>query len=204
MDRIDQAARNAFDRGDQRLRKRQAVLRVAATAFNRRGFANTSMDDVANALGVSKPTLYQYFKSKQEILAACHHLVMDYGEAGLSLAHSRNGTGLERLTVYLGHYMRGIFGDFGTCPVLTDVESLAEEERAEVVTRRARISAATVALISEGIKDGSIAECNARLASLFVLGAVNWIPVWYRESGPNTPDEIAKEFTRLMANGLSA
>lgn len=66
--------RAAFDRDEQRRRKREAVLRVAASAFNRRGFANTSMDDVASVLGVSKPTLYQYFKSKQELLYACHQV----------------------------------------------------------------------------------------------------------------------------------
>ena len=59
---------NAFDRDHQRNLKREAVLRAAASAFNRRGYANTSLDDIAAMLGVSKPTLYQYFGSKQEIL----------------------------------------------------------------------------------------------------------------------------------------
>jgi AcrR family transcriptional regulator len=196
-------ARSAFDRNDQRKRKRDAVLRVAAQAFNRRGFANTSMDDVATALGVSKPTVYQYFKSKQEILYHCHQLAMDHGEAGLAMAQDHAGTGFQKLAIYLSRYMRGIFGDFGTCSVLTDVDSLGPKQRDYVVARRARISAATADLIRNGIADGSIVECDPKLASLFALGAVNWIPLWYRETGPRTPDEITRAFLAFLGSGLA-
>lgn len=193
----------AFDREEQRRLKREAVLRVAASAFNRRGFANTSMDDVAGALGVSKPTLYQYFRSKQDILYECHQLAMDHGQAGIALAEAHNENGFEKLIVYLRRYMQGIFGDFGTCPVLTDVDSLTPKHRAEVVDRRAVISRATTKLIESGIADGSIAPCNPKLAGLFALGVINWIPLWYRESGPNTPEEIITEFARLFRTGLA-
>ncbi len=161
------------------------------------------MDDVAAALGVSKPTLYQYFRSKQEVLYRCHQLAMDHGEAGLALAQAHGGSGFERLATYLDRYMRGIFGDFGTCPVLTDVDSLAPGQRDEVVARRARISAATADLIREGVADGSIVECDPKLATLFALGAVNWIPLWYRETGPNTPDEITRAFLTLLGSGFA-
>lgn len=161
------------------------------------------MDDVANVLGVSKPTVYQYFKSKQEILYQCHQLAMDHGEAGLALARAHTGAGIEKLTIYLDRYMRGIFGDFGTCPVLTDVDSLGPEQRDEVVARRTRISAATADLIRAGVVDRSIVECDPKLASLFALGAVNWIPLWYRETGPNSPDEITRAFVSLLRSGLA-
>lgn len=187
-----------FDRSEQRRLKREAVVGVAASAFNRRGFANTSMDDVAKALGVTKPTLYQYFSSKQDILNECHHRAMDHGEAGLALAAAHHGSAAEKLMVYLRRYMQGIFGDFGTCAVLTDVDSLTPQQRATVVERRSAISSATQDLIEQGIADSSIAPCDAKLATLFTLGAVNWIPLWYRETGPNTPDEIIDEYVRLL------
>jgi len=200
---VEDPALLAFDREEQRRRKREAVLRAAASAFNRRGFANTSMDEVAMVLGVSKPTLYQYFPGKQDILYACHQLAMDHGEAGLGMARSHSGKGFDKLVVYLRRYMQGIFGDFGTCPVLTDVDSLLPEQRAEVVERRAKISQATRELISEGIEDGSIVACNSQLAALFALGVVNWIPLWYRENGPNSPEEITEAFIGLFTTGLA-
>jgi len=193
-----------FDKDAQRRQKREAVIGVAAAAFNRRGFANTSMDDVARALGVTKPTVYQYFSTKQDILFECHHRAMDHGEAGLNLAENHHGNGCEKVIVYLRRYMQGIFGEFGTCAVLTDVDSLTEKQRDAVVARRSEISEATRALIEKGIGDGSIEPSNSKLATLFILGAVNWIPLWYREYGPHTPDEIVEEFARLLKRSLVA
>jgi hypothetical protein len=54
-----------FDRSTLRERRRQAIIRAAATAFNREGFHNTSMDELAAALNTSKPTLYQFFENSR-------------------------------------------------------------------------------------------------------------------------------------------
>ena len=63
--------------------------------------------------------------------------------------------------------------------------SLTEKQRDAVVARRSEISEATRALIEKGIGDGSIEPSNSKLATLFILGAVNWIPLWYRELWPS-------------------
>ena len=194
---------SAFDRDHQRNRKREAVLRAAASAFNRRGYANTSLDDIAATLGVSKPTLYQYFSSKQEILYRCHQLALDQGDAGIALAEVNRGTGLDRLVIYLQTYMRGFFGQIGAGPVLTDVDSLTPANRKKVVERRSRISAATTRFVAQGVKDGSIVNCDPKLASLFALSVVNWMACWYREDGPNTPDEIMSTFMMLFRSGFT-
>ena len=194
---------SAFDRDHQRNRKREAVLRAAASAFNRRGYANTSLDDIAATLGVSKPTLYQYFSSKQEILYRCHQLALDQGDAGIALAEVNRGTGLDRLVIYLQTYMRGFFGQIGAGPVLTDVDSLTPANRKKVVERRSRISAATTRFVAQGVKDGSIVNCDPKLASLFALSVVNWMACWYREDGPNTPDEIISTFMMLFRSALT-
>src|SRR3954447_26659598 len=194
---------SAFDRDHQRNRKREAVLRAAASAFNRRGYANTSLDDIAAMLGVSKPTLYQYFSSKQEILYRCHQLALDQGDAGIALAEVDRGTGLDKLVLYLQTYMRGFFGEIGAGPVLTGVDSLTPANRKKVVERRSRISAATIRFIAQGVKDGSIVNCDPKLASLFALSVVNWMAYWYRDDGSNTPDEIMSTFLMLFRSGLA-
>jgi AcrR family transcriptional regulator len=196
-------AANAFDRDDQRNRKRDAVLRAAASAFNRRGYANTSLEDIAASLGVSKPTLYQYFNSKQEILYRCHQRALDQGDAGIAQAEMHCGSGLDKLLIYMQTYMRGFFGEFGAGPVLTDVDSLSPSNRKKVVERRSRISTATTSFIAEGVNDGSIVECDPKLANLFALGVINWMAYWYREDGPNTPEEIMSTFTILVRSGFS-
>lgn len=192
----------AFDRQDQRSRKRQAVVRAAAVAFNERGFSTTSMDDVAGALGISKPTLYQYFKSKQEILYECHLLAVQHGEAGVVEADAHNGPGLDKLLVYVRRFMIGFYDDLGSCAVMLDINSLTEKNRKTIIRRRDAVSVGVERLIAFGIRDGSIAPCDPKLAALFIFGVVNWMSVWYRSSGPKTPEDIASEFLRLFKAGF--
>jgi AcrR family transcriptional regulator len=198
------APSEAFDRDRQRLTKRLAVLKAAASAFNRRGFANTSMDDVASALGISKPALYQYFKSKQDILYECHLLAVQHGEAGVEEGSRTKGTGLDKLLAYVGRYMHGFFSDLGSCAVLLDVYSLADKHRAEIQKRRDGVTVAVQKFIASGIKDGSIFDRDPKLTSLFIFGVVNWMSVWYRPNGPATPAAIIETFRSLLQNGLSA
>ena len=192
-----------FDRTTLRERRRQAIIHAAGTAFSRHGFHNTSMDDLAAALNTSKPTLYQFFENKQKLLYACHQLAMDHGEEGLALARRSDGTGREKLAIFCRRYMQGIMEDIGSCAVLTNVDALLEDDRAAAIARRARISAATRKLIEAGIKDGSISAADSKLASLFVLGTMNWILVWYRPSGERARDEIVEAFIAMIENGLA-
>src|SRR5258705_7212726 len=120
-------------------------------------------------LGVSKPTLYQYFSSKQEILYRCHQLALDQGDAGIALAEVDRGSGLEKLFIYLKTYMRGFFGEIGAGPVLTEVDSLTPANRKKVVERRARISAATTRFIAQGVKNVRLVNACPKHTSLFAL-----------------------------------
>jgi len=196
-------AENAFDRDEARRRKREAVLRVAASAFSQRGFANTSMSDVARALRISKPTLYDYFSTKQDILYECHLLALGHGRAAVDLAASES-TGRAKLDAFLRRYMNGIFGDFGNCPVLTDVDSLDSPQRDQIVARRSEMSEALREIIRVGVDDGTLLDCDVHLAAMFVLGAINWIPLWYRDTGRNTPDEIVEAFVAFFHQGFAA
>jgi AcrR family transcriptional regulator len=192
-----------FDRSRLRERRRQAIIRAAATAFNREGFHNTSMDDLAAALNTSKPTLYQFFENKQKLLYACHQHAMDHGEAALALAHKDGTNGREKLAIFCRRYMHGVMDDFGSCAVLTDVDALVGTDRAAAIARRTRISAATRELIEEGLRDRSFAPIDSKLASLFVLSVVNWILIWYRPDGDRTRDEIVETFIAMLENGLT-
>jgi TetR/AcrR family transcriptional regulator len=192
-----------FDRSTLRERRRQAIIRAAATAFNREGFHNTSMDDLAAALNTSKPTLYQFFENKQKLLYACHQHAMDHGEAALALAHKDGKSGREKLAIFCRRYMHGVMDDFGSCAVLTDVDALLGSDRSAAIARRTRISAATRELIEEGLRDRSFAPIDSKLASLFVLSVVNWILIWYRPDGDRTRDEIVETFIAMLENGLT-
>lgn len=195
---------SAFDRRDLYRRRREEVVRTAALAFSRNGFANTSMDEVASSLGISKATLYQYFPSKQEVLFECHLLSIQHGEAGLALAAQSGGSGLDRFLIYLRRYMQGAFGELGGLTLLTDVSSLTAERRAVIVQKRATISHTTNRLIEDGIRDGSIRPCDPKMGKLFAMGVVNWIPAWYSYEGGRSAEEFVSAFIAFFISSFAA
>lgn len=200
---LDSGAEALFDRSALRERRREAIIKAAAVAFNRSGFHNTSMEEIAGILQTSKPTLYQFFKNKQKLLHACHVLAMDYGESGLEQGEAAGRSGREKLEIYARTYMHGVMTDFGACAILSDVGSLLPEDRKDVITRRKRISRRTQDFVEEGMRDGSIAVKDAKVAALFVLGILNWILIWYRPDGERTREEIVEGFLEMMRSGFA-
>lgn len=193
----------AFTRSALAEARRLAIIRGAAATFNRHGFANSSMDDVARELAITKPTLYRYFPSKHAILAACHNLAMDFTERAIREAAS-GASGLERFLLFSRENLKIILGALGTFPVITEIDALLPADRKRVVQRRKQISGWLKATLAEGMADGSIVQGDPNLMSLYCLGVFNWVPLWYRAEGPNTAEQIVEQYLALFRRTLAA
>ena len=75
--------------------KRKAIIREAARVFNRRGSHGTTLEDVAERLGVSKAALYRYVENKNELLCACHEEAMEIANDNLDIGERVGRTGFE-------------------------------------------------------------------------------------------------------------
>ena len=73
------------------------MIATAARAFNERGYHNTSLDDIATALGVTKPTVYYYVQNKEQLLFECFQAGLVPIREALRRAEAMEGTGRERL-----------------------------------------------------------------------------------------------------------
>jgi len=85
---------------EQHRLKRQALLRTAARTFNETGFHQTTLDDLAQKLGVSKPALYLYIKSKDDILFECSRVGLEQAQEALEMAKAQGTTGLEKVRLF--------------------------------------------------------------------------------------------------------
>ena len=86
--------------------------------------------------------------------------------------------------------------------LLTDVNSLGEESKTDVLSRRGKIERKIIRLVKEGQKDGSIREGDARLHVFFFMGALNWLNAWYDASGRLKGEDIAAHFVIQMRAGI--
>ncbi len=182
--------------------KRAALLREAARAFGERGYHATSLDDVAAALGVTKPALYHYVRGKEEILFECHMRSLDLGDRALTWARTHGRTGLEKTRLLARRYVEMVTGEMGHFGVLSEYDALEPEHRAIVGRRRDRFDRAMRRLLAEGVADGSIRAIDPRLTVFFFMGAVNWMARWYRPEGPSSGADIAQAFDDLLALGI--
>jgi len=183
--------------------KREAVISTAARLFQEKGYRATTLNDIAAALNVTKPTIYYYVQNKAEILAECRARTWDGISKAIQDATASRKSGREKLEIFLRSYAVAITTDYGKCLVMTirEVDSADDELR----KFREGLREATHVLrdiIADGIKDKSIAPCDPRMAAFAMYGALNWITYWYDPDGANDPSEIGDAFVRLFRLGL--
>jgi AcrR family transcriptional regulator len=182
--------------------KRDAVIRAAARAFSRNGFHQTSLDDIAAALGVTKPTVYYYVESKEQLLFECFQAGLEGIREGLrSVAHSPLPA-RDRLAEVVRHYAAAVASDFGWCMTRAEDQDLGPELGQHIKKLKAEIDRGIRRLIEEGVADGSIEPCDPKMTAFAMAGALNWIAHWYREDRPMTPAQVAGRFIDFFERGL--
>jgi AcrR family transcriptional regulator len=182
--------------------KRDAVILTAARAFNNHGYHNTSLDDIAGELEVTKPTLYYYVKNKEQLLFECFRTGLEPIRAAFNdVGHSKQ-CARERLTVVLLRYAEAIASEFGWCMVRAEDLNLSPELQSDVKALKSEIDQGIRRLIREGIADKSIAACDPKMTAFALAGALNWIAHWYRDNQGLRPADIAQAFVDIFDHGL--
>jgi AcrR family transcriptional regulator len=193
----------ARDRTREREIKREAVLRTAAQLFNEKGFHAVSLDEVAERLNVTKPTLYYYVKNKDEILAECVRSGLELMQAAIARSDQAGGTAVDKLVAAMRTYAEIVTMDFGKCLIRVGEDPLPPESRREVRRLKAEIDREFRHLIEQGIAEGSLRDVDPKLAAFTLAGALSWIGRWYRADGPLSPDQIAEQCIGVLMGGLA-
>ena len=196
---MDVALKEPFDREKQFASKRQAVILAAGQAFRRRGYHNAPMTEIAANLGLTKAALYYYVRNKEEVLYECHLMAYDAMDEILK-SKNEGVTALDKLEVLYVKFVTMLTAS--GVSLLTDVNSLGEESKTDVLSRRGKIERKIIRLVKEGQKDGSIREGDARLHVFFFMGALNWLNAWYDASGRLKGEDIAAHFVIQMRAGI--
>ncbi|RVU14303.1 TetR/AcrR family transcriptional regulator [Methylobacterium oryzihabitans] len=196
--------KDAFGREADRSEKRDAVLRVAAQSFCERGVRATSLDDVAERLNITKPTIYHYFRNKDEILVACVARGLAMIDDAIAEADREALSALDRLRAALRRYAEVMTMDFGMCVTRISEPDLSEEGRTRFRDGKRKIDGRVRDLLRACIREGSIRPCDVVLATFTITGALNWIARWYDPAGPLTGEEIGERMVAMLLAGFAA
>jgi AcrR family transcriptional regulator len=177
-------------------------VHAAARAFNARGYHNTSLDDIAAALGVTKPTVYYYVENKEQLLFECFRAGLQRIREAFREASRSDRPARERLNAVVRGYAEAIASEYGWCMVRAHDQDLGPGMSRQVKALKSEIDQGIRRLLREGIEDGSIGPCDPKITAFAMAGALNWIAHWYRESQPLTAAQVADAFVAFFENGL--
>ncbi len=186
-------------------RPRETELWAAATRlFRQRGYHATSMQDLAEALGMNRGSLYHYINSKDDLLWSILDRTFDLLEERVVGLLEGDAPPLDRLTAAI-HAHLGVAADHADEMSLIQIElrSLSPERRSQLIERRDAYEAAWRRTIGEAVASGAIRDVDVRLAGIGILSVCNWFTQWYRPKGALAVDEIADAFVGLFVQGLA-
>jgi len=181
--------------------KRAAVLQTAAELFIKQGFIRTRLTDVAEKLNITKPALYNYFRSKEEILLACFEVGNALIDDSFDQTIGTGFTGLQRILQFVDRYVHMLTQPFGACIIMLDLE-LEPEPRAVVRKQKRDLDHRLRVIMQNGILDGSIRKDDPKLLVYSMMGMLNWVAYWFQPEGPMSSDQIAEHMKQSVSRLL--
>lgn len=195
---------------------KRRILDAAAEAFMSQGFGVTTIDDVAERVGATKGLVYYHFRSKFDILLAVYERGMSQVQQQVGPARHGSGTGRERLTAMSTEHVVNLMSDLKYHWVVhlgvreqtsTALKPRQRDALSALNDLRRDYEQMFLAVVNDGIADGSIREVNAPLATRTLLSSLNAVDAWYRPRPDQTPEAIralATEVVDLIVGGLLA
>jgi AcrR family transcriptional regulator len=183
--------------------RRVDICRTAAQIFRDRGFAATSVSDVARALGMTKAGLYHYFDSKEALLLE----IMTYGlervrdEVVLPARAIRDPE--ERLRqIVLRHGRIATDGRGAVAHLGDEIRSLPPSARRQIEERMRLYFDLIRDTLRELRTQGRLRDVDPTVAAFSTLGMILWLPRWFRQDGRMSQEQVAGEVAKLAINGL--
>jgi len=203
MSKVSAAAKKWPTRNDV---QRKAVLDAASRLFIEKGFRGTSINDIADAVGVTRTALYYYFPSKESILVALTDDVT--GKAGqlarkmspcdeLSADEALRQLILRHATLILSHPLQSRV-------VERSESSLPEPGRSAAQSARRAEFDQFVRVIQRGIQAGQFRRTDARVAAFSIIGMCNWCAWWFNADGALSADAVASMIAEFGLRALGA
>jgi len=185
--------------------RRQQIESTASALFRERGYAATSVRDIARALDIQGASLYAHVASKEDVLWSIVSRAADRFDAAVTpIARDRTLPASVRLARMITAHIGVIADDLGNASsFLQEWRFLSADRRAQVAARRDGYEAMFRGILEEGIAAGELDPLmDARLDARALLSALNGVAGWYRPTGALTPAQIADRFTSLSLDGL--
>jgi AcrR family transcriptional regulator len=187
---------------EKRKRRRAEILHAALAAAKDKGYHATTLDDIAERLGVRKAALYHYFPDKDSILYACHEESLAVLDEMIEASASCCTSNRERLAYLIREHVRVMTEKLEGSPLAFEVSALSPDRREVIIAGRDRFERVLRDLVTKGVAEGEFREVDPKIAVFAILGSINWIARWYSPEGGAEGAALGDQFADLLIGGL--
>jgi AcrR family transcriptional regulator len=179
------------------------IYRTAAQIILRKGYDATSVNDIANALGMTKAGLYHYINGKKELLFDIMNFGLDeLDEEVVRPAQSITDT-TARLRFIISNHARLVTRGQGAITILVDeITALAPAQSRKITHRKRTYFDCLRDTVHQLKSEGKLQDVDTTAATFSLLGMINWLSRWFRQDGALTEEQAAEEIVKIALHGL--
>lgn len=186
------------------LSRKEQVIRKAAELFREKGYAASSMRDLAQKLGIEAASLYSHIKSKEEILQnLCFDMAGEFIKS-LNAVESKSMSASEKLTEgIIGHIQVMAKDLIASAVFMNEHRHLSQPFLREFLLLRINYINRFKNIIQQGVEQGEFkSSIDRKLAVMTLFSSLNWMPLWYDPNSAIDPTELGKQLADMLVNGL--
>ncbi|MFM8740378.1 MAG: TetR/AcrR family transcriptional regulator [Cytophagales bacterium] len=186
------------------LSRKEQVIRSAAQLFREKGYAASSMRDLAQKLGIEAASLYSHIKSKEEILQSlCFDMATEFRKS-LQEVESKKVSASEKLKFGIIGHIQVMAKDLVASAVfMNEHRHLSQPYLRDFLLLRINYINRFKDIIEEGINKGEFKEnIDKKLAVMTLFSSLNWMPMWYDPHSNIMPADIGQQLADMLVTGL--
>lgn len=205
-DSIERATAPKVRRGREVGARFEDIVDAAAQLFSEQGYAATSIQDIADSVGILKGSLYHYIHTKEDLLHAviqeAHLHTAALGVEALAL----DGDARAKLTYVVEQHLTGAASNLAKVRVFyTEAKFLPADRLNQILAQRDSYEHSLREIIRLGQREGTFAaHLDPTLTAIAILAILNSVQQWFRPDGPRTLDQVTASFTDLILRSVGA
>ena len=185
--------------------KRERTIEAAAELFYERGYENTTLDAVAERLGVTKPFIYAHFSSKTELLAEICSRGIASSLKAINSVLDLTASPTEKLSLLGKRFLTVVLENQKHIAIFSREEkNLGGKDFQRISNMRRDFDAKLRSLLRDGVAAGEFEINDERVAALAIGGMVSWAYVWYRSNGRLSLPDLADQMSDLILSLVKA
>jgi AcrR family transcriptional regulator len=190
-------------RRETRAGRHAELLDVAVKVFYRKGYAESTLQDIADEMGFTKPAIYYYARNKEELLLEIYAQIVRPAIERARLLAGGHGTGAQRFEALIRQHLATFLANIEANAVFeVQRASLSPGARQTVQQLGRQYGTILADVYRQGVADGTLRDVDPIVTVNAVLGMCNAVHRWYHPAGRIGVDQLVDQLFNLLAAGV--